>query len=80
MGIWKKEVVKIDGEFFCYIENQDDLSGKITNGIRRIKYKNGKWTCLNMGQRLDLTDAVNNLQSQLETQKAALEWYRKTKF
>lgn len=80
MRIWKKEVVKIDGEFFCYIENQDDWSGKIINGIRRIKYKNGKWTCLNMGQRLDLTEEVNNLKSQLETQKAALEWYRKTKF
>lgn len=80
MGIWKKEVVKIDGEYYCYIENQDDWTGKITNGIRRVKYKNGKFTCLNMGSRLDLTDDVTRLKLREEEVQRALKWYKETKF
>ena len=80
MGIWKKEVVKIGGDYFLYVENQDDYTGQITNGIRRIKYKNGEYTCLNMGCRLNLTDEVNRLKIREEEIQKALKWYRDTKF
>lgn len=80
MGIWKKEVVKIDGDYFLYVENQDDYTGQITNGIRRIKYKNGEYTCLNMGSRLNLTDEVNRLKIREDEIQKALKWYHDTKF
>lgn len=78
MGIWKKEVVRIDGDLFCYIENQDDWTGKITNGIRRVKYKNGKYEALNMGSRLDLTEDVNRLISYEKKVEKAIQWYHDT--
>ena len=80
MGLWKKEVVKIDGHLFCYVENQDDWTGQITNGIRKVKNKNGRYYVLNMGQRLDLTEAVNRLQQQEEYIKKAVKWYEQTNF
>ena len=79
MGIWKKEVVRIDGDLFCYVENQDDWTGRITNGIRKVKNKNGYYV-LNMGQRLNLNDDVLRLQSKEAEIKEALKWYKSTKF
>ena len=80
MGLWKKEVVRIDGDLFCYVENQDDWTGKITNGIRRVKYKNGNYYVLNMGQRLNLNDDVFRLQSRESEIKEAVNWFKSTKF
>ena len=75
MGLWKCEVVRIAGDLFAYVENQDDWSGKITNGIRRVKYKNGKYEVLNMGSRLDVTDKAIALTRREEHIKQALKEY-----
>lgn len=80
MGLWKKEVVRIYGDLFCYVENQDDFTGQITNGIRRVKNKNGMYYVLNMGQRLNLNDDVFRLQSREAEIKEALKWFKSTKF
>ena len=77
MGLWKCEVVRIDGDLFAYVENQDDWSGQITNGIRRVKNRAGKYEVLNMGSRLDVSDKVNALNRRESHIKEALEFYER---
>lgn len=80
MGLWKCEVVRIDGELFAYIENQDDWTGSITNGIRKIKLKGDRYEILNMGSRVNLTDKVEQFIRREAEIQTALDWFRKTKF
>ena len=80
MGIWNKEVVKANGDYLLIIENQDDYTGRITLGVRKLKYKGGEWCCLNMGNRINCTKEVESFKAREEEIKKALAWYRETRF
>ena len=80
MGIWHKQVVRLNGDLMAYIEHQDDWTGRITKHIRAIKLDGNTYYCNFMGQRVTVNAEREDFTHEEETNKIARDWYRKTKF
>ena len=45
MPIWDKEIVKANGDLYCFVRIQNDLNGNISGAFKRIYYKDGHHYC-----------------------------------
>lgn len=69
MSIWDKEIIKANGELYCFVRIQNEFTGNISGAFKKIYYKNGHHYCKADGhmQILDEDVARYNLrQSELK--------------
>ena len=68
MGIWDKEIIKANGELYCFLRIQNEFTGNISGTFKKVYYKDGHHYCKADGiiQILDEDVARYNLkQSEL---------------
>ena len=73
MGIWYKEVTRLNYDLVAYIEFQDDWTGRISKHLREIKSDGNRYYCNFQHERLDVTEARSEYLRQEENIKIALE-------
>lgn len=80
MGVWHKEVVRLNGRLMAYVEMQDDWSGNITKHIREIYCNGNNHYCNVLKHRVMLDDEMELYLSYEAKAKTAIVWFNKTKF
>lgn len=80
MGVWTRECVRIDGEVMAAVKMQDDWTGNITLHVRKIFLNGNTYYCNVQKQKINVTDAREQLLRWEDENKRAREWYNKTKF
>ena len=80
MGIWHKEVVRVNGELKAYIGVQDEWTGNVRYSLRDIHCDGDIYYCRADGTRVCVNDARRQCLEHEDLVKSALDWYRKTKF
>lgn len=80
MGIWHKEVVKVNGDLKAYIGVQNDWTGNIRYGLRDIHIDGNTYYAIADGQHVNVTSQRAQYLNHEGEVERALEWYRKTKF
>lgn len=69
MSIWDKEIIKANGELYCFVRIQNEFTGNISGAFKKVYYKDGHHYCKADGQIqiLDEDVAIYNLrQSELK--------------
>lgn len=69
MSIWDKEIIKANGELYCFLRIQNEFTGNISGTFKKVYYKDGHHYCKADGstQILDEDVARYNLrQSELK--------------
>ena len=69
MSIWDKEIIKANGELYCFVRIQNEFTGNISGAFKKVYYKDGHHYCKADGstQILDEDVARFNLrQSELK--------------
>lgn len=80
MSVYDYEIVKLNGEYKCYVRIQNDWTGQIRDWLRDIFLDGDIYYCRADGQRLNLNAALQKYKLREDEIKTALDWYRKTKF
>ena len=80
MGVWHKEVIRLNGRLLAYIEMQDDWTGNITKHIREIYCKDNMYYCNVLKQVVPVNNEREAFLVHEDAVRSALDWYNKTKF
>ena len=50
MSIWDKEIIKANGELYCFVRIQNEFTGNISGAFKKVYYKDGHHYCKADGQ------------------------------
>ena len=50
MAIWDKEIIKANGELYCFVRIQNEFTGNISGAFKKVYYKDGHHYCKADGQ------------------------------
>ena len=45
MSIWDKEIIKANGELYCFLRIQNEFTGNISGTFKKVYYKDGHHYC-----------------------------------
>ena len=80
MGLWHKEIVKLDGSIKVYVKIQNEFTGHIREGIREIFHKNGIDYFRADGRVYNVTEDIKAYKAYEENIKNALKFYNETNY
>lgn len=80
MGIWHKEVIRVNGDLKAYIEVQDDYTGSIRGGLRDIHLDGNTYFVRADGKRIIVTEERQALLNYEDKCKNAIKWYDSTAY
>ena len=80
MSIYDYEITKLDCMLMAYVRIQNDFTGQIRGRVFTIRRKGGRDYVVADGQRLDVTNKVEEYRRRQERIDDALRWYKQTKF
>ena len=69
MAIWDKEIIKANGDLYCFVRIQNEFTGNISGAFKKVYYKDGHHYCKADGKLQILDDDVaryNLRQSELK--------------
>ena len=72
MSIWDKEIVKANGDLYCFVRIQNEFTGNISGAFKKIYYKDGHHYCKADGKIQILDEEVARFrlnQSDVKTKK-----------
>ena len=45
MSIWNKEIIKANGDLYCFVRIQNEFTGNISGAFKKVYYKDGHHYC-----------------------------------
>ena len=80
MSIYSTEITRLNGDLMAFVRIQNDWTGQIRGRIATVISQNGRKHIVADGQRKDVTIKCEDFLRKEAQVKAALDWYKKTKW
>ena len=80
MSIYSTEITRLNGDLMAYVRIQNDWTGQIRGRIATVISQKGRKHIVADGQKKDVTIQCEDFLRKEEQIKAALDWYKKTKW
>ena len=80
MSVYSKEICRLNGDIKVYVRVQNDYTGQILEGIRNVFSDGDRKYFHADGCKHDVTAMIEDFRRKEYMTKAALKWYKETKF
>lgn len=80
MSIYSTEITRLNGDLMAFVRIQNDWTGQIRGRIATVISQKGRKHIVADGTKIDVTIQCEDFLRKEEQIKAALDWYKKTKW